>query len=55
MANYIAKYVTKAADVPGLPDTRIRTRRRDRRAALPAHHKRMVATAWELGARGLGR
>jgi len=24
VANYIAKYVTKAVDVPGLPDTRIR-------------------------------
>ena len=35
VANYIAKYVTKAVDVPGLPDTRIRHAVRNRGAALP--------------------
>ena len=51
MANYIAKYVTKAADVPGLPDTRIRHASEIDVLRCPAHHKRMVATAWQLGAR----
>ena len=35
VANYIAKYVTKAVDVPGLPDTRIRTPPRSPRCAAP--------------------
>ena len=35
VANYIAKYVTKAVDVPGLPDTRIRHASEIERAALP--------------------
>jgi Replication initiator protein, pSAM2 len=52
VANYIAKYATKAADVPGLPDTRIRTAAAITALRCSAHHKRMVATAWELGAPG---
>jgi hypothetical protein len=51
VANYIAKYVTKAVDVPGLPDTRIRHAFEIDALRCPAHHKRMVATAWDLGAR----
>ena len=51
VANYIAKYATKAADVPGLPDTRIRHASEILALRCPAHHKRMVATAWDLGAR----
>ena len=51
VANYIAKYVTKAVDVPGLPDTRIRHAFEIDALRCPAHHKRMVATAWGLGAR----
>ena len=51
VANYIAKYVTKAVDVPGLPDTRIRHASEIGALRCPAHHKRMVATAWDLGAR----
>ena len=51
MANYIAKYVTKAVDVPGLPDVRIRHASEIGALRCPAHHKRMVATAWDLGAR----
>ena len=51
VANYIAKYATKAADVPGLPDTRIRHASEIDVLRCPAHHKRMVATAWQLGAR----
>ena len=51
VANYIAKYVTKAVDVPGLPDTRIRCAAEIDALRCQAHHKRMVATAWDLGAR----
>jgi hypothetical protein len=51
VANYIAKYVTKAVDVPGLPGTRIRHASEIGALRCPAHHKRMVATAWDLGAR----
>ena len=51
VANYIAKYVTKAVDVPGLPDTRIRHTSEIGALRCPAHHQRMVATAWDLGAR----
>jgi hypothetical protein len=51
IANYIAKYATKAADVPGLPDSRIRHVSQIIVLRCPAHQKRMVATAWELGAR----
>ena len=51
VANYIAKYASKSADVPGLPDTRIRHAAEITALRCPAHHKRMVTTAWELGAR----
>jgi hypothetical protein len=51
VANYIAKYATKAADVPGLPDTRIRHASEIEALRCPPHHKRMVAMAWELGGR----
>jgi hypothetical protein len=51
VANYIAKYATKAADVTGLPDTRIRHASEIGALRCPAHHKRMVAAAWQLGAR----
>jgi Replication initiator protein, pSAM2 len=49
VANYIAKYATKSADVPGLPDTRIRTPVAIGALHCSAHHKRMIATAWQLG------
>src|SRR5262249_24797045 len=51
VANYIAKYATKSADVPGLPDTRIRHASEIEALRCPAHHRRMVAMAWDLGAR----
>jgi hypothetical protein len=51
VANYIAKYATKAADVPGLPDTRIRNAAAIGALRCSAHHKRMVATAWKLGSK----
>jgi hypothetical protein len=51
VANYIAKYVTKAVDVPGLPDIRIKHASQIDALRCSAHHKRMVSTAWDLGAR----
>jgi hypothetical protein len=53
VANYIAKYATKSADVPGLPDARIRHLSEIEVLRCPAHHKRMVLTAWDLGARNV--
>ena len=49
VANYIAKYATKSTDVPGLPDTRNPQRRRDCALRCSGHHKKMIATAWQLG------
>jgi hypothetical protein len=51
VANYIAKYVTKAVDVPGLPDVRITHASQIDALRCSSHHKRMVSMAWELGAR----
>ena len=51
VANYIAKYVTKALAVPGLPDARLRSALDIQALRCPPHHKRMVLTSWELGAR----
>jgi hypothetical protein len=51
VANYVAKYATKSADVPGLPDARIRHASDITALRCSAHHKRMVQTAWDLGAR----
>jgi hypothetical protein len=49
VANYIAKYTTKTLSVPGLPALRVR--RESDLAALrcPAHYRRMITTAWQLG------
>ena len=49
VANYIAKYATKSTDVPGLPDARIRNAAAIGALRCSAHHKRMIATAWQLG------
>ena len=51
VANYIAKYATKTADAPGLPSTRLRGLDEIRSLRCPAHHKRMIETAWHLGHR----
>jgi len=51
VANYIAKYLTKSLDVPGLPGTRIRSAIDITDLRCPAHYRTMIATAWELGAR----
>ncbi len=50
VANYIAKYVTKAVDVPGLPNVRITHALEIDALRCPAHHKRMITMAWNLGA-----
>ena len=51
VANYIAKYATKDLSVPGLPATRIRHASEIAPLRCSAHYKRMIQTAWELGAR----
>ena len=49
VANYIAKYATKAAGVPGLPDSRIRRASEIALLRCPGHHKQMMAAAFRLG------
>jgi hypothetical protein len=49
VGNYIAKYATKTLDTPGLPDRPIATRLDLDALRCPAHHRQMIATAWELG------
>jgi hypothetical protein len=49
VANYIAKYVTKAVGIPGLPATRIRHPSELPSLRCSAHHKRMIETALVLG------
>ena len=51
VANYIAKYATKTADAPGLPSSRIRSLAEIQALRCPAHHRRMIETAWQLGHR----
>jgi hypothetical protein len=50
VANYIAKYATKALDAPGLPARPIRSRLDLDAARCSRHHKQMMTTAWRLGA-----
>lgn len=51
VANYIAKYATKAADAPGPPSSRIRSAAEVQALRCPAHHRRMIEAAWQLGHR----
>jgi hypothetical protein len=51
VANYIAKYTTKTLSVPGLPSLRLRREADLERLRCPAHHRRMITTAWQLGPR----
>jgi hypothetical protein len=51
VANYIAKYATKSLTAPGLPDRRIRTTFDVNALRCSAHFKRMIVTAWQLGAK----
>src|SRR5262249_42639942 len=50
VANYIAKYVTKAVDAPGLPAPRTRPPSESGALPAPPHHKRVAAPAGALGA-----
>jgi hypothetical protein len=49
VANYIAKYATKALDAPGIPDQPLRSALDIADLHCSRHHKQMIATAWELG------
>lgn len=49
VANYIAKYVTKAVGIPGMPKTRIRHAAEIPPLRCPAHLKQMIAVALRLG------
>jgi hypothetical protein len=51
VANYIAKYATKTLTAPGLPSCRIRNDADIERLRCPAHYRRLVTTAWQLGTR----
>jgi hypothetical protein len=51
VANYIAKYATKTLAVPGLPSLRIRRETDIGSLRCPAHYRRMITTAWQLGYR----
>ena len=51
VANYIAKYATKTLTAPGLPSHRSRNDAEIERLRCPAHHRRLITTAWQLGTR----
>jgi hypothetical protein len=51
VANYIAKYATKTAEVPGLPDRPIRRGTDISHLRCPAHVKQMITAAWRMGTR----
>jgi hypothetical protein len=50
VANYIAKYATKTLTAPGLPSQRIRCDGDIERLRCSAHYRRLITTAWQLGA-----
>ena len=49
VANYIAKYATKALDAPGLSARPIRSRLDLDAIRCSRHYRQMITTAWELG------
>ncbi|HUC23933.1 MAG TPA: replication initiator [Streptosporangiaceae bacterium] len=51
VANYIAKYVTKAVGIPGLPNFRIRHLADIASLRCSAHHRQLIETAYRLGFR----
>jgi hypothetical protein len=51
VANYIAKYATKTLTAPGLPSHRMRSDADIERLRCPAHYRRLIITAWQLGTR----
>jgi len=53
VANYIAKYATKALDAPGIPDRPLRSALDIQNLRCSRHYARMITTAWRLGGGGL--
>jgi hypothetical protein len=51
VANYIAKYATKTLTVPGLPAQRLRHQIDIEALRCSVHYRRMITTAWQLGAK----
>jgi hypothetical protein len=51
VTNYIAKYVTKTVDAPGVPGSRICDPAEIAALRCSAHHRRMIQAAWDLGFR----
>ncbi|WAL66616.1 replication initiation protein [Amycolatopsis cynarae] len=49
LAGYIAKYATKGTSTSETPDRPIRSERDIDHLTVHPHHKRMIATAWDLG------
>jgi hypothetical protein len=49
VANYIAKYATKALDAPGIPERPIRSALDLEALRCHGHYQRMITTAWRLG------
>jgi hypothetical protein len=49
VANYVAKYATKALDAPGIPDRPLRSVLDITDLRCSRHYKQMITTAWELG------
>jgi hypothetical protein len=49
VANYIAKYATKATSAPGLPLRPVRSATEIEAMACSQHYKQLIATTWELG------
>ena len=51
VGNYIAKYATKTLTVPGLSAQQLHHQSDIEHLRCPAHQKRMITTAWQLGSR----
>ena len=49
VANYIAKYATKALDAPGIPARPLRTLADLQGVRCSRHYQRMITCAWQLG------
>lgn len=54
VANYIAKYATKALDAPGIPDRPLRSALDITSLRCSRHYRQMITTAWQLGGGKLG-
>jgi len=49
VANYIAKYATKALDAPGIPGHPLRSGLELDHLRCSRHYRQMITTAWQLG------